>query len=53
MKEHKVQLTHFVKEDRFELNLYLTVLFKQFKSRCSSQLSQENVKKINSSLFKR
>ena len=53
MKEHKVQLTHFVKEDRFELNLYLTYLFQQFKSRCSSQLNQENRKKINSNIFKR
>ncbi len=53
MKEHKVQLTHFVKEDRFELNMYLTFLFKQFKSRCSSQLNHENGKKINNGLFKR
>nr|WP_295970055.1 hypothetical protein [uncultured Bacillus sp.] len=38
MIEHKVQWSHFVREDGFELNLYLTYLFQQFKSRCSSQM---------------
>lgn len=53
MKEHRVQLTHFVREDRFELNLYLTYLFQQFKSRCSSQLNQEQPNKLSSNIFKR
>lgn len=52
MKEHRVQLTHFVKEDRFELNLYLTYLFQQFKNHCSSQLVQEQSSKINSHIFR-
>lgn len=53
MKKRNVQLTHFVKEDRFELNLYLTYLFQQFKNRYSSQMSQENSNQFKNSFFHR